>query len=324
MDILFVAGGNSKDFEIPPFITEQGEALKKQNINVSYFPIVGKGIKGYILNSLKIRKYLKSHKVDIIHAHYTLSGWATVLALPKQKIVLSLMGTDAYGEYIAHNKIKIVSRYLTFLTYLIQPFVAAIISKSKNIENYVLFKSKSSIIPNGIDIERFKPNNNNRIKYKGDGSKKRILFLGSKKNPRKNFKLVEEALRFLKSYDLDIVTPYPIKHEEVIKYLNNVDLLVFPSFMEGSPNLVKEAMACNCPVVATNVGDIKWLFNDTPGYFIADFNAEDFSNKIEEAIIFSDNYNRSNGRQRLIELELDSDNVAKKIKRLYEKILYSN
>ena len=76
--------------------------------------------------------------------------------------------------------------------------------------------------------------------------------------------------------------------------------------MEGSPNLVKEAMACNCPVVATDVGDIKWLFGDEPGYFISDFTSEDFSRKIKRALDFSITTGRTRGRERILELGLDS------------------
>ncbi|MPM58905.1 D-inositol-3-phosphate glycosyltransferase [bioreactor metagenome] len=239
--------------------------------------------------------------------------------MPKQKIILSLMGKDAYADYVGYKKRKMSSRYLTILTLLIQPFVAYIISKSKNIEKYVWLKKKSVIIPNGIDINRFKP-----TIVKKNNENKTILFLGDKFNIRKNFKLVEESISLLKEQKINLITPYPSKHETIVSYMNSCDILVFPSFMEGSPNVIKEAMACNCPIVATNVGDIEWLFGGEPGCYLADFTSKDFAKKIEYALRFAEIHKKTNGRNRLIELGLDSDTVAKKIINIYKKLLNNN
>jgi teichuronic acid biosynthesis glycosyltransferase TuaC len=91
--------------------------------------------------------------------------------------------------------------------------------------------------------------------------------------------------------------------------------------MEGSPNLVKEAMACNCPVVSTDIGDVKWLFGNTPGYYITSFNAKDIQEKLQAALEFSEEEGRTKGERRIAELGLGAEPIAKKIKGLYHKIL---
>lgn len=315
MKVLFVAGGNNKKVEIPPFIKAQGDSIEKMGVDVFYFPIIGNGLKGYLSNIKKLRKFLNENNIDIIHAHYTLSAWVCVLAMPKTKIILSLMGTDAYGDYIGKNKVRFSSRYLSLLTIFIQPLVSKIICKSKNIERFVWQKKKSFIVPNGIDVKHFKPS------IKKTHKRKKILFLGDKNNVRKNFKLVDNALKFLTKHSFKLITPYPIKHSEIVNYLNDADILVFPSFMEGSPNVIKEAMACNCPIVATNVGDIEWLFGNEPGQYLADFTPEDFANKIEQALNFVEKHEKTNGRDRILELGLDSETVAKKIIEIYKSVL---
>lgn len=322
MKVLFVAGGNSKNFDIAPFIKAQGDSLINEEVEIIYFPIRGKGLVGYLSNVLKLRKFIRNNPIDIIHAHYTLSGLTAILALSGKPIVLSLMGTDAYGEYIGENKIKFGSQYLTILTYLIQPFVNKIICKSENIQNYVYLKNRSTIIPNGILLQKFLNSTESRVNKKHPKSqKKQILFLGDKKDPRKNYKLVENAVRLIGSNDIQILTPYPIPHNEVVKYLNSVDVLVVPSFMEGSPNLVKEAMACNCPVVATDVGDVAWLFGEEPGYFITSFKTEEVAKKIHQALHFSENHIKTRGRERILELGLDSKKIAKRINKLYFNVI---
>jgi teichuronic acid biosynthesis glycosyltransferase TuaC len=321
MKVLFVCSGNSKEFEIVPFIKEQGESLKWEGIDVDYYPVRGKGLMGYIKSGFQLRKILKHKNYNLIHAHYTFSGWTALIgARRKIPVVLSLMGTDANGEYKGQHKIAFSSRVSWFLTWLIQPYVKAIISKSDNIEESVYKKDRSYIIPNGVNMQKFQPNgtfqNGHSLAVNG---KKKALFLGSKTKTGKNFPLAEAAVQQLENVEL--VCPYPVGHNDVPKYLNEADVLLFPSFMEGSPNVIKEAMACNCPIVSTDVGDVKWVFGETKGCYISSFDPKDFATKIKMAINAQAHNGRTNGRQRIIELGLDQETVAKRIKAVYQKAL---
>ncbi|MBN2821331.1 MAG: glycosyltransferase family 4 protein [Bacteroidales bacterium] len=322
MKVLFVSGGNSSSFDIAPFIKSQGESLEKEGISIIYFPIKEKGILGYLRASVKIRKYIREHSVDLVHAHYTLSGWSAVLSLTNKPIVLSLMGSDAYGDYVGVNKIRFSSRYLILLTYLIQPFVKAIICKSEHIQSFVYSKDKSFIIPNGIQLDNLQePKALTKESLGLKSSKRYILFLGNKTNVRKNYAAAEKAVNLLNRNSVELIAPYPIDHETALSFMQVADVVVVPSLMEGSPNVVKEAMASNCPVVATNVGDVKWLFGSEPGYFLTDFDINNISKNIGLALDFSSTKGRTNGKNRIKELQLQSEKVAKKIISIYEKTL---
>lgn len=319
LKVLFVVSGNSTSFDIVPFVKAQGESLRMAGIAVSYFLITGKGLSGYLIGAKRLRKHLKNFDCDIIHAHYTLSGWSAVFSFPRQPIVLSLMGTDAYGDFIGVNQIRFSSYYLVFLTKLIQPFVKKLICKSKHIESYVYLKKKSSVIPNGIMLDKFTVQD---VGYRDElglePKLKYVLFLGNKKSIRKNYKLAEVAVKKLNNPDVRLISPFPITHAQVVKFLNSVDCLIVPSLMEGSPNVVKEAMACNCPVVATDVGDVRWLFGNEPGYFITTFDPSDTAEKLKMAINYSMKNKRTLGRNRLITLGLDSQSVATTIIKVYK------
>lgn len=322
MRVLFVSSGNAESFDVVPFIVEQGESLKKLGVDLEYYPVRGKGLKGYLRAGIKLRKHVKQNHYDLIHAHFILSGYAALLGSRGTPIVLSLMGSDAYGEYIGANKVQLSSRLLTVLTLLIQPFVHAIISKAPNIEKYVYLKRKSFLVPNGIDMEKFIAggvNNHGGLNF--TPHKKQVLFLGSEKSVRKNIGLVKEALAILNRTDVELIHPYPIAHQEIPQYLNAASVLTVCSYMEGSPNVVKEAMACNCPIVATDVGDIKWVLGNVAGCFLASFQPRDYADKLRQALEYSEQHGRTEGAKRIKALGLDSETIARRVLEIYTSVL---
>jgi len=322
MKVLFVCSGNSENFNIIPFIKAQGDSLEALGVQVEYYPVIGKGLIGYLKAGLKLRQYLKTRSFDLIHAHFSLSGWAAVIGAGNTPVVLSLMGDDAQGNYIGVNKIEFKSRLFMLSTKLIQPFVDVIISKSVNLEKHVYLKRKSIVIPNGINTRIFTPRMDVRKQDVGfSPDKQQVLFLGNRSRIGKNFSLAQQAVGRLNSSQVELVNPFPLRHGDIPRYLNAADVLVLPSFMEGSPNVVKEAMACNCPIVATDVGDVKWLLGDTEGCYITSFDPTDFAEKIKAALSFSREKGRTNGAKRIEELGLDSATVAQRVLEVYQKVI---
>jgi len=322
MKVLFVCSGNSKE-GITPIVKSQGESLRRNGIDLDYFTIRGKGVIGYLKNISKLKIFLKSNKFDIIHAHYSFCGWVSSLASNNIPVIVSLMGSDTYGDVNIKGKINFSSYFNIISTKLLQPFVSKIIVKSKNLEKYIYLKKKVEIIPNGVDYNKFILLENIKCKNKIgiDTNKMIILFLGDITNPRKNFNLLRSSLNLLNDNSIKLITPYPVSHEEIVFYLNAADVLVMTSYLEGSPNVIKEAMACNLPIVSTDVGDVKEVVGDTEGCYICSYDPKDVANKIKMAIDYG---KRTNGRERIIELGLDSDTIAKKIIKVYEKVLGIN
>ena len=103
-------------------------------------------------------------------------------------------------------------------------------------------------------------------------------------------------------------------------YLNAADILLLTSKWEGSPNIVKEAMACNIPVVATKVGDIEYLFGNIEGYYYMDSDADKLAEKINNGL---NNDIKPNGLQRIIDLKLDSESIAYKFLQFYNELIQS-
>ncbi len=319
MKVLFVVSGNNAYYDVAPFIKSQGDSLEQEGMQVSYFLIRGKGLLNYIKNVRPLKKYLREHRVDIIHAHYSLCGWVAALASGSVPVVLSFMGDDVFGAHTAQDKRDFKSWLLTWLGRAVQPFVQMIICKSRSMMDAVYRKNICHLIPNGVRLEQFQVSEKGYRDELGlEKDKKYVLFLGDPSNVNKNIALVEGALDILSPPDTELLVRYKVSHDEVVKYLNTVDVFVLCSYSEGSPNVVKEAMACNCPMVVTDVGDAAQVVGSTAGCYVSpSFEPEDFAAKLKLALRFAEKTGRTKGRENLVKQGLDAASIARKIISVY-------
>lgn len=318
MKVIFVHSGNSKRYPVSPFLLSQAESVRSAGVEVTFFPVTGK-VWAYLRNVKRLRAAIRKQRPDVVHAHYTLCGWVAVLARGGKPIVLSLMGDDAQGTFTAVGRRTRSSWFFILLTVLVQPFLAAIIFKSKDLGRSVWRKRIAHWVPNGVRLEQFSTDSGDARDELGlDRSKKHVLFLGDPMDANKNITLVRDAVALLDRPDVMFHAPHGIDHDQVVKYLNSVDVFTLCSFGEGSPNVVKEAMACNCPIVTVPAGDAAWVVGDTAGCFIADYTPKDFAEKVELALAFN---GRTKGRERLIVLGLDAQTIAGKLVDIYRNVL---
>jgi teichuronic acid biosynthesis glycosyltransferase TuaC len=311
MRVLFVSSGNAKD-GISPIVRNQGQSLIGQGVLVDFFTINGKGIWSYFRHIFILRKFLKTNKFDIIHSHYSFSSYVAAIS-SASPLVVSLMGSDVLSDRLSRLFISFFHKYLWNQT----------IVKSMEMHQR-LGLSKIKIIPNGVNIDRINSLDKEKCKNKlgwGNGVK-HILFAGDPTRAEKNYSLARNSIRLLKNGN-EIIVHFlkDIPNEDIQIYLNAADVLILCSLHEGSPNVIKEAMACNCPIVTTNVGDVKWVIGNTEGCFITSFKPEDVAEKIKIAIEFREKHEFTNGRERIIKLGLDSETIASKIIEVYSKLL---
>src|SRR6056297_1318683 len=233
--------------------------------------------------------------------------------------VVSYMGCDVYGDYDSRGRLMPSSIINILSARLLQFFAKRIIVKSENLRHYVDLKKKVHVLPNGVNIHQFHPSDKKeaRKQLSLDPNGKYVLFMGEKANLRKNYLLLEQATA-LAGEVFEVLTPYPVPYSMIHTYLNACDVLALTSFQEGSPNIIKEAMACNTPVVSTDVGDVKWIIGDTEGCYLTSFTPEDVAAKLQEALLYAREAGKTTGRTRILQLRLDTDTIASKLIAIYE------
>ncbi|MBI1838101.1 MAG: glycosyltransferase [Flavobacteriia bacterium] len=320
MKVLFVSRGNIHTNKISNIVSAQGKSLSSEGISITYYSIIGKGGIGYLKNIQKIRKLLDEEEFDIIHAHYGLCGIISYFAKRKEKLVVSLMGGDILGLINQNGSKNIFSLLISYLNKLFAKFFFDYnIVKSQNIQTALLKNTKSIIIPNGVNFETFYPTDkiNTRNDLQLSLDKKIILFATNPNRIEKNYQLAKEGVSLLDDSSIQLEIIYDIDQEILNKYYNAADLILLTSFHEGSPNVIKEALACNKVIVSTDVGDVRQNFQNVQNCFITSFESKDLAINIKEAL----KHEVSNGRESIN--HLNSKTIANKIIQIYNFLLDS-
>jgi teichuronic acid biosynthesis glycosyltransferase TuaC len=306
--ILFISSGN-KTFGINPIVRNQGESLSLiDKVEVDYFSIRGKGFFGYLNNIKPLKKRISHEKYDLIHAHYFFSGCVASFA-GARPLIVSLMGSDLYAHRIMAFIIQAFSFIFSWRN---------IIVKSCNMSDLIQFR-KTIVIPNGVDLTRFAPMDIEQCRDKigWEKQKTHILFASDPQREEKNYCLTERALRIIGNQDIEIHFLNNVPNEITPLWYNASDVVLLSSKWEGSPNVIKEAMACNRPIVSTDVGDVNWLLNGCEGCFISPSDKYSYADAIKKAL----KHKKSEGRSRIIELGLSSDLIAKRIYEVYQSVI---
>ena len=271
MKVLIVASGNSA--VISPFVKEQGDSLKELGLDIDYFLIKGKGITGYLKNYFNLNRLIKTNTYDIIHAHYGLSGLLATFQ-PHVPVVITFHGSDV--------NLNRTNFYLSFLASRLSDaniFVHESLSKKLS-----LYSDKAEIIPCGVNLNLFKPIDKlaSRDKLGLDLNYNYVLFSSSFNNKIKNAALAKLALSNFENIILLEMKGY--SREEVHLLMNAVDILIVTSHSETGPLVVKEALACNCPIISTDVGDVKELTNGTKNCYIVEYDAKHIEQRVRDIL----------------------------------------
>jgi len=309
MKILFVSSGNTG--AVKPVVYNQAISLKRQDVSIDYFLVKGKGISGYLKNIKPLRRAMRKTNYDVVHAHYSFSAFLASVS-GAQPLLVSLMGSDVKASFMMKSAIKIFGWLFNWKRIIVKSDDMRKTLKMKNVE----------VVPNGVNLDVFRPQNKHecRKNLNWASEDKHILFAANPNIEAKNYQLLDSALRLMGSDLPHVHCLIGVKPEEVPCWINAADIVVLTSLWEGSPNVIKESMACNKPIVVTNVGDVARIIENIEGCYLTTFDPLDLKSKLLLALAFSEKYGETKGRNRIAELGLDSVSIAKRIISLYKEV----
>lgn len=288
------------------FVADQVEALRRRGLEMDVLFINPRESKwNYARGPFLLRRHLARNHYDLIHAHYVFCGLiaATQRRLP---VVLTHHGIEVLAGWTAPLS-RLASR-LTQATIVTSPAMAR------------RLPGRPVVIPCGIDLELFRPMPQEEARHAlGLPMEPKLVLFAGEPRPEKRLDLAEagvEALRRRWPDPVELVTAVGQPHERIPLYMNACDVLVLTSDYEGSPMVVKEAMACGLPIVSTDVGDVAEVMGDTEGCYLCRQDAADIAEKLAMALAFG---RRTDGRRRVEHLSLDA--VAGRIHQVYEETL---
>ena len=312
MRVLFVC--SRRDYSphtdyMAPFVYEQMNSLRSLDIECNALLVEG-GIRGYLRAARQIRNSIRTFSPHIVHAHYGLCG---LIAGIQRKVPVV---TTYHGSDLHDKRLRIVSQVSTLLSRF-NIVVCGDLAKR-------LFKQSSiRIIPCGVDTHLLAPmkKEDALLKLGWNPEKRYILFSKEFCNKVKNYPLAkagvdEYNLKYSNGVEAELMEFIGYSREQVRLLYNAVDCVLMTSDHEGSPQFIKEAMACNCPVVSVDVGDVKQVISGIDGCYLAERNPEDLAVKLDYAI----KHGRSDGRGRILE-GFESGVIAQKIVDVYNSVL---
>ena len=310
MKVVFVASGNKTVGTVSAFVNSQFESLKQQGVDMHLFPIIGKGWKAYAQSLPQLRNLIKKERPDIVHAHYSICGVVAAMACVglRTKVVVSILGS------FPHKSFK-----LYWVRFFVKHVWDSTITKSQRTSNQLAIDLP--VIPNGVNLSQFYLIDKEEARRMlGLANNKRyVIFVSDPKRPEKNFALAQKSVELINDNNVELVPVYNKPHDEIVKYMCAADVLVLTSLNEGSPNVVKEAMACNCPIVSTDVGDVSWITNGVEGTYVAKtFSPKDMASLVQKALDFK---GRTRGRERLLEFDLTTEKTAQKVVAIYKDVV---
>jgi len=252
-----------------------------------------------------VRRAIARGEFDIVHANYGLTA-PHALAQTQLPVVLSLWGSDVNGPF-------------GWVSKLAAPRCEAVVVMSSQLGEQL--PGEYTVLPHGIDLEQFSPMSRatacEELGWEPDAH--HVLFPAPVAREEKDFpraRRVVRAARAELSKRLVLQTPDgDVPYDRMPLLMNAADALLITSRHEGLPNAVKEALACNLPVVSTDVGSIRERLEPVSLSTVGTTDAE----LVDALVRVLEHGGRSDGRESVA--DLDTDRVAQRLEGVYRDVL---
>ncbi len=270
-----------------PFVKREVEALIEQGLYIDVFIYKGGWKIGNYFRAIReLWRLVNTRHIDIVHARF---GQCGIVARAQWQIpvVISYGGSDIEGSPVFSGWSRYKNYLLRSVSWVLSLLVDEVIVVSDHLGKK-LPRKDYHVISSGIDFSLFRPipKEEARQYLDLDQEKKYLLFAGNPANSRKRYELAQKASLIAAEYiphELIVLTGQP--QDVVPIYMSACDALLLTSTNEGSPNVIKEAIACNLPIVSVKVGDIETRLSGIDGcYLCLDESEESIAVEIQKAL----------------------------------------
>ncbi len=257
--------------EYAPFIVRQVEFLRRHGMTVDVLHVDGrKNPVTYWRRWREVRTLAARQHYDVVHAQW---GQAALTALPAPApLVITFRGSDLAGSEGPGFGQRLSGRLLRALSRFAAGRADARVVVSERLRRHLPGRP-CHVIPSGLDLERFVPSARAEARRQLGLSLTRrlVLFAASPSRPVKRHALAVAAVEVVRRrFDAELIVAAGIPSATMPVYMGAADVLLLTSRHEGSPNVVKEALACNLPVVSVDVGDVRERLAGIEGCVVCD------------------------------------------------------
>lgn len=270
----------------------------------------------------KIETAFNKNECNLVHVQFGgIQALQAVRAVGRRTII-TFHGTDLHGG----NPLNLPDKVSCWLGRYASRWAARragwnIIVAEHLGQHLVGVTERIDVIPTGVDYNIFYPRSISESKrlLSLDDSTHYILFCDANRNPVKRADLARSVVQLVQTGrpNTKFLELNRVPHRDVPLYLNASDCVLITSEKEGSPNIVKEAIACNVPVVSVAVGDIPERLNGIENCFVTSTRPSDLAQAVDNIL---EKNERANGRE-MKRAEIENMAVCQKVMLIYENVL---
>ena len=292
------------------FVADQVTCLRASGVKVELVHVdrAGHGRRAYRELAVAVRRAVAAAAPDLVHVAYGgVMAEVVTRIVGDRPVLVAFCGSDLLGARATHGVARWSERYGVLASARAARRAAGITVKSRNLFDALPagLGERTWIVPDGVDLARFRPLDRRecRAALGLDRDATYVLFPAAPHRPEKRYALAAAAVARLDGVQLR--TLGGVRHDDVPLWINAADAVLLTSLYEGSPNVVKEALACNVPLVSVDVGDVRERIEHVDGCFIAAAEPEALAAELGQAL----GCGRTQGRERAEEVSLERINA---------------
>lgn len=306
------------------FVKVQAESLRALGVEVDVMPIRGYASDLEYVKACRRAVGLNRRKrYDVVHAHYGHSGVVGRLQV-RAPLVISYHGSDLLGKPTPTGPPTLRSRADVAVFRQLARVASATITMSARMEAVLppSCRERNSIIPTGVDLETFARGSQAQARGRlgWPAEEKVVLWVGNLDRPLKNFQLARATMQRLSASVPEgrLRVAWELAPEAIPTWLTASDVLLMTSRSEGSPTVIKEAMAAELPVVSTDVGDVRERVAELPGCWVGEGDPQQLAAALVTALAHGP---VAESRRAIAPLSIEK--TARRILHIYERVAKS-